>query len=81
MGIGQKTHVKNKIGIHRQAVLETEGHHTDAHGTVTLVTGYQIDNLAAELCRGQNRGIDDSVGPVADGFQQGTLPLHRVPQG
>ncbi len=74
--IGQEATVEDEIGVEGDAVFVAEGHHRGAHGRVGLV-GEELEDADTELVDVELTGVDDHIGPVADGLQ----PLPFVGDG
>ena len=72
-GIGQAAHIKHKVGLLRQTVLETERHHSQRHRAFPFVQKQSADPLTVLRCREQ-RGIDHILCLVPQRLQQLALP-------
>ena len=72
-GIGQAAHIKHKVGLLRQTILEAERHHGQRHRAFPFVQKQSADALTVLRCREQ-RGINDILCLVPQRLQQLALP-------
>ena len=73
VGVGQEPAVEHEVDVQGYAVLEAEGHHRGLHGAGLLFGAEHLDQPGPQLVGVELTGVDDQVGPVAEGRQQ--LPL------